>query len=331
MYNMYNMKAFDLIDHNIVLKKLQNYGVPLVLLRWVSAFLKNRLQCVKVGKEQSGWVELNGGVPQGTKLGPLLYIVMINDLELDLPLVKFMDDSTTYEVIHHPDNTAVSNLNKQALLVSSWSKLNNTQLNTKKTKEMRICFSKRPPNIAPIIIDDTEIEVVNQAKLLGVWLSDDLTWHTHMDEIHKKACKRIFYIVMMRRAGYSKDEMIRAYASIIRSLLEYAAPVWHSSITLEQGRLLESIQKRVLKIIYPRDTYEEALKKSELECLSVRRTELCRKLFKDMQNTDHKLNNLLPNHKGRSALRKQNVYEPPKARTERYKQTFIPFSLYNLQ
>ncbi len=182
-------KAFDLIDHNIVLRKLENYGVPLVLLRWVSAFLKNRLQCVRMGKERSGWVELNGGVPQGTKLGPLLYIVMINDLELDLPLVKFMDDSTTYEVIHHPNDTAASVMNQQASLVSTWSKQNNTKLNTKKTKEMQICFSRQPPKLEPIIIDDTEIEVVSQAKLLGVWFRDDLTWHTHVEEIHKKACK----------------------------------------------------------------------------------------------------------------------------------------------
>ena len=324
-------KAFDLIDHNIVLRKLLNYGVPPVLLSWISAFLENRLQCVRIGKERSGWLELNGGVPQGTKLGPLLYIIMINDLELDLPLVKFMDDSTTYEVIHHKNSKAVSDMNQQGLAVSLWSKENNTQLNTKKTKEMQICFSKVPPKLEPVVIDNTEIELVSEAKLLGVWIKNDLTWSTHIDEIHRKACKRIFFIVMMRRAGYSQSEMVGAYESLIRSLLEYAAPVWHAGLTKEQCRLLESVQKRVLKIIYPGCDYDDALKKSELQILSVRRTDLCKKLFRDMQNSDHKLNHLLPKCKDRAPLRKQNKYEPPKVRTVRYKKTFIPFCLYDLQ
>ena len=237
----------------------------------------------------------------------------------------------TYEVIHHPDNTASSNMNEQASLVSTWSKQNNTKLNTKKTKEMQICFSRQPPKLDPIIIDDTEIEVVSQVKLLGVWFKNDLTWHTHIEEVHKKACKRIFYIVMMRRAVYNQGEMTNAYTSLIRSVLEYAAPVWHSSLTNEQSRLLESIQKRVLKIIFPRSSYEEALTKCDLDHLSDRRTAICRKLFREMHNPEHKLNHLLPKPKETSGLRKQNSYEPPKARTKRYKVTYIPYCLYNFQ
>jgi hypothetical protein len=91
-------KAFDLIDHNILMAKLCSYGVPTVLLRWVHAFLLERSHRVKIGQTVSEWCHIHGGVPQGTKLGPLLFITMINDMELTLPDVKYVDDTTMHEV-----------------------------------------------------------------------------------------------------------------------------------------------------------------------------------------------------------------------------------------
>ncbi len=92
-------KAFDLIEHNILMAKLMNYVVPLVLLHWVHAFLDDRKQSIKVGQVTTKWVTLNGGVPQGTKLESLLFITQINDLEVVIPIVKYVDDSTVSEIL----------------------------------------------------------------------------------------------------------------------------------------------------------------------------------------------------------------------------------------
>ena len=145
-------KAFDLIDHNILLAKLCSYGVPTVLLRWVHSFLMNRKQRVKMGETMSDWSTTNGGVPQGTKLGPLLFITMINDMELQLPAVKYVDDSTMYEILYRPTRTQLkkgllppkSKFQEAATGVLNWTNTNNAALNAKKTKEMFVCFSRMP-------------------------------------------------------------------------------------------------------------------------------------------------------------------------------------------
>ncbi len=87
-------KAFDLVDHNILINKLQMYGVPNILLRWIGAFLFDKRQSVRIREDISEWLDLNGSVPQGSWLGPLLYVIMLNDLHSKCLLHKYMDDST---------------------------------------------------------------------------------------------------------------------------------------------------------------------------------------------------------------------------------------------
>ena len=136
----------------------------------------------------------------------------------------------------------------------------------------------------------------------------------------------------MKRAGYSDKEIVSVYTCILRSMLEYAAPVWHPGLTLAQSKTLESIQKRVLKIVYPEESYNEALELSNLTLLSDRRSNLCKKLFHSMQDANHKLNHLLVmRHGNEYQLRNPNKYELPICRTDRYKKSFIPYCLYNLQ
>ncbi len=97
------LKAFDLIDHNIIIAKLAAYGVPDILLRWIGSFLADRRQRVHIGEHVSEWLHLNGSVPQGSGLGPFLYVVMINDMSADgFMCHKFMDDSTLTEACDDP-------------------------------------------------------------------------------------------------------------------------------------------------------------------------------------------------------------------------------------
>ena len=111
----------------------------------------------------------------------------------------------------------------------------------------------------------------------------------------------------------------------IRSVLEYACQVFHGGLTKEQSELLESIQKRALRIIIPQLSYAEALAELNLNSLSDRRENMCKQLFEQMQKPDHKLNYLLPpKREEKYNLRNSKPYRLPKCKTKRYKDSFIP-------
>ena len=164
-------KAFDHIDHNILLNKLASYGIPDFLLQWIRGFLTVRQQRVRMGQDLfSDWLHIHGGVPQGTRLGPILFVIMINDLKTICPTYKYVDDTTIYEVCK-PNTT--SNLQEAVDTALIWSTENNMKLNPKKTHEMVIDFGKARAQPRPLQIAGSNIETVSQSKLLGIIISND--------------------------------------------------------------------------------------------------------------------------------------------------------------
>ena len=143
-------KAFDRINHNILIGKLILLGVRRCIIPWICDFLSNHRQLVKIGGFQSAWGSVNGGVPQGTKLGPILFLVMINDLELKSPYSshwKYVDDLTLSESLSIRDHSTLqSDLDK----IIQWAESNDMRLNVSKCKEMVISFLRQSPNIVGI-------------------------------------------------------------------------------------------------------------------------------------------------------------------------------------
>ena len=142
-------KAFDLIGHNVLIRKLLDLGVRRCLIPWIISFLSNRRQRVKNGEAYSDWLPVNAGVPQGTKLGPILFLIMINDLFIPTPetnLWKYVDDVSISECLTKNGEASI-----QSTLdtVSSWASMNLMKLNTKKCKELRVCFFKETPQLPP--------------------------------------------------------------------------------------------------------------------------------------------------------------------------------------
>ena len=174
-------KAFDRVDHNILLEKLSNFNVPPILLNWCANFHEHRYFRVKMGKIKSDWKEINAGVPQGTILAPLFFLIMINDLTTTLPLYKYVDDCTAYEVVSRPTNYTM--LQTDLNIVNTWTEINNMHLNIKKTKEFRISFLKTPLEIDQLTINNISLDIVQSFKLLGITISSDLTWNIHVDNI----------------------------------------------------------------------------------------------------------------------------------------------------
>ena len=242
-----------------------------MLVGWIAAFLTNRQQAVKIEDITSEWRTLKGGIPQGTKLGVILFAVMTNDLIIDWPLrIQFVDDTTALEII--PRNS-ISLLNHVATDIHEFASTHNMKLNPGKCKEMSINFM-HDHNILvnPIVIGNKKIECVANYKLLGVYLNEDLSWNTHMDYIFKKACKRLHSLRILKRAGVASLNILKVYLTIIRPILEYAVPVWQL-ISGTWSDKLEMIKKRALKIIFPSvETYLEALEVAGIDNLADRRT-----------------------------------------------------------
>ena len=182
-------KAFDLIDHGILVDKLCKLVLPTRMINWIIDFLSGRSQRIKLAEGcYSKWGSVPSGIPQGTKRGPWLFLILINDLSLNgnfkAQLWKYVDDTTTSEVVA---KGGASNAQHIADCVSQWSLDNRVQLNSEKCKELRISFTKKQSEFHPILVNGNQFEAVRNAKLLGVIITINLSWNEHINETVKKA------------------------------------------------------------------------------------------------------------------------------------------------
>ena len=322
-------RAFDRIHPNILLNKLLQYDIPTFLVHWIADFLSDRTQRVKLGNILSTKLDIWGTVPQGTKMGVLLFLLMIDDLRTNVPTYKYVDDTTLFHISSNPEDT---DLQKAVNAVVEWSKSNHMKLNTSKTKEMFISFSRPPPKVPKITVNGTPLERVDEVTLLGLKLSNDLTWHHHVEHITKKANRKLFCLNMLKRAKVEQKDMVKIYCSRVRPVIEYATPVWHPGLTQELTDSIEDIQRRACKILCPLLSYEDALSTMDLPTLKERRTDLCKAFFHKIQDPDDKSHKILPPEKDNvKNTRNAKKYPLPKTHTKRFRNSFLPYALYNLQ
>ena len=144
----------------------------------------------------------NGGVPQGTLSGPKCFLLYVNDLEANVPLYKYVDDSTLFEICNTTDVSVMQESIDRAV---NWTHNNCMKINSKKSKEMVICFTPDEHfrnSIPSIVIEGHIVETVEYAKLLGVTLSNDLTWNRHVDCIVKKGCQKSVYVISVKESRH---------------------------------------------------------------------------------------------------------------------------------
>lgn len=169
-------------------------------------------------------------VPQGTKFGPWLILVMINDLTVSDPfnIWKYVDDSTVSETILKGEKS-----NSQLVLneVNNWTKKNLFQLNSDETKELVINFNRpNEESMSPLYIEDQPIKSVKSAKLLGVTLNSELSWNNHIENLVKSASRKLYFLVQLKRASVAQADIVQYYLACIRSSMDYACPVFHHSL-----------------------------------------------------------------------------------------------------
>jgi DNA-binding transcriptional regulator of glucitol operon len=273
-------KAFDLVDHNILMQKFISMGVRPSVVTWIASFLDGRQQCVRYRGCTSEWKQLNGGVPQGTKVGPLGFVVIVNDAAIDTPFVtlKYVDDLTLVE----SRSRSQSSVMQQHLdNFECWAAQNNMKLNPKKCATMKVSFLKNDQSEPPLTISNVPLQDVEVTKILGVYVSANLKWDKQVTEILKKANGRLYMLKLLKCFNLPHDDLVTVFAGFVRPLAEYAAPIWHSGLTVDQCAALERIQKRACKIIMGKEyaSYDQALLDCGLDSLSQRRDQLCFKFL----------------------------------------------------
>ena len=179
-------KAFDKVDHRKLCLKLENYGIRGNLLNWIKDFLNNRKQWVVINGERSSVAKVKSGVPQGTVLGPLLFLIYINDLPegVKSTLRLFADDSFLYRIITSSDDTIQLQTDLNALI--KWEKEWSMEFHPDKCKLLRIT-KKINPIQTDYHMHGYKLESVDEAKYLGVLLQEKLSWKPHVNKTSKKA------------------------------------------------------------------------------------------------------------------------------------------------
>ena len=259
-------KAFDLIDHCILVDKILSLRIPPGVARWVCDFLINRFQ--RVNFPMIEWGTVPSGVPQGTKLGPGLFLLMINDLQpSDAHCWKYVDDSMLAEVVQQDGLSSMPNAVSD---VQRWSTENKLQLNADKCKEMVIDLKKVKHQFHTISVNSKELELVDSVKILGITISNSLQWFNHVNEVVKKANKRLYFLILLKRANVPVHDILSFYSTCVRPVLEYCAPVFHHALPGYLSDDLERIQKHALSIISPNLLYTDSLTTFNIGTLNIK-------------------------------------------------------------
>ena len=318
-------KAFDLVDHSRLVTKILGLRIPRGIARWVCDFLMDRRQRVKLSSDCfSEWGAVPSGVPQGTKLGPWLFILMINDLHLPgLEAWKYVDDTTLAEVILRGEQ---SEMQVAVEAVEQWSTTNKLQLNPDKCKELIIDFKKSKHHFDAVTVNSKELERVDSVKVLGVTITSTLQWNCHIADVIKKANKRMYFLILLKRANVPARDIICFYLACIRPVLDYCAPLYHHALPDYLCNDMERIQKRALSIISPSLSYCDNLSLFDIDSLKDRRIEQCHKFFESIVSSpEHKLHHFLPPKNNSSYnLRHHRQFSYPVTRTKRFSRTFLP-------
>ena len=240
-------KAFDKVWHEGVIHKLKKSGVRGKLLQWFESYLSNRRQCVIINGTKSDIKNISAGVPQGSILGPMLFLIYINDItEVVTSNVRLYADDSTLFVTTDTDEEAAECLNENLELISAWADKWFVTFNATKTVGMNFRRSQQD-NQTPVYMRGTEIKSVDRHKHLGCTLQYNAKWAGHIEDITRKCSRRID---ILRGLKYQLDRhtLEVLYKAYIKPIYEYACSVW-CNCTKEQFEEIENLQLGALRVI----------------------------------------------------------------------------------
>lgn len=242
-------KAFDTLDHSILLNKLKRYGIKNVKYDWFNSYLSNRCQFTVVNNVRSSVSNISTGVPQGSILGPLLFLTYINDIVESSSLLKFIlfaDDTNLTLSGSNLKNISLI-INEELNKVAIWLQSNKLSLNINKTHYIVFAGNKQNDYSINLKISNKNLERSSTIKYLGIWIDDKLSWKAHVDHIKSKLSKTTGILHKIKHL-LNVETLLLLYYSIAYPYLQYCNLVWGMATTITT-KPLQLLQKRIIRII----------------------------------------------------------------------------------
>jgi hypothetical protein len=324
-------KAFDRVWHEGLLFKLSQIGIGGKMLNFFKNYLSDRQQCVVIEGHSSEPGFISAGVPQGSVLGPLLFLVYINDLTNNIisNIKLFADDTSLYIEVDEPDQSA-NILNHDLRTLKIWADQWLVSFSAPKTKLMTCTF--RNINHPNIVFDNVVLPETDSHKHLGLTFTKNLSWSCHIGNIIKSVSPMVD---VLKKLKYSidRDTLEKIYFTFIRSKLEYGCYIW-DNCTKSDSKCLEDLQLSVARIVTgARKGTSHELINNELKwpSLADRRLGFKMKNFVKIisKEAPNYLQSLLPKtfSEIRPESRNPNNFYPILTRTETFKNSFIPSAI----
>ena len=303
--------AFNTIIPDILTTKLSQLTVSPAICQWISSFLTDRSQHVRLGGVTSGTRTISTGAPQGCVLSPLLFSLYTNDCTSNDPavkLLKFADDTTVIGLIQDGDESAYRQEVDKLVL---WCSQHNLELNALKTVEMVVDFRKHPSLLHPLTISHSPVSNVDSFKFLGSIISQDLKWESNINAILKKAQQRMYFLRQLRKHGLPQELLVTFYTAVVESILCSSITVWFGAATQHDKHRLQRTIRTAEKII--------GAPLPSLQDLYIGRTrKRAENIIKDPSHPAHTLFDLLPSGRRYRSLR---------TKTTRHKNSFFPTAI----
>ena len=324
-------KAFDRVYHPALLHKLAYAGITGQLLAWFHSYLRNRTQRVVINGGASSWGNIEAGVPQGSVLGPLLFLIYINDIVdiIHTNVRLFADDTVLYVTVDNPD-IAAEEMNDDLLSVSEWSSEWLLTFNPDKTKEMIISRKRQTRYHPNLMYEGKLIGNVQEHKHLGLLLKSDLTWSSHIKNVCTRAMKMV---CILRSLQYklNRRSLEILYFSFIRPILEYGNVVF-GNCSSEDEENLENVQLAAARAVTGARRYtshEQIYSETGWDTLATRRKNHKLVIMYKIVNkiAPQYLQNLLPqtvNDRSKYNVRSNSKLTVIPARTVSFGKSFFP-------
>ena len=327
-------KAFDSVPHSPLMSKIHSLNLHETISRWINNYLSNRSQVVAVNGSESSAVTVLSGVPQGSVLGPLLFLIYIDDLpsiiqNLFSKVNLFADDILLFHLISTLEDYATLQL--AISLIEEWSVTNFLNFNAGKCKYMLISRKQSPlfPPTPPRLFG-CPMQRVDCCKYLGLLITNNLTWSAHINSICSHAKKILGLIYRRLYSSANQDTLRQLYISLVRPHLEYAYPVWDPHLVKDK-KTLEDVQKFGCRLAAHQwnSGYQELLDLFELQSLEQRRLHLKLGLMFKIIHRLCYFPSIPARRSNISNLRASHSFQldPPFARTNAYKFSFFPHTM----
>lgn len=306
-------KAFDCVDHSILLRKLEHVGIRGQAQKLIESYLQNRTQSTvldaynktskTIEQTKSKFESISLGVPQGSILGPLLFLIYINDLpQVTKHLcIMFADDATIYIPKQNKNVMEYElEINNTLKTVASWLENINLKVNVDKTKLVQFKNYKQHPIKLEVCHNGSKVDIVSETNFLGVIIDTHLNWKSHVIKVNKKLSQYCYILSVLTNIS-SKEIAINAYYGYVYPQLNYGIIFWGNSVDIESTFILQKRCLRTIFKLHSTDSLRHVFKNNFLTITDIYILEICvfvkcnKHYF--FENKSSRVENLRPKHK----------------------------------